>query len=322
MRIWQWAMTGVAALAVMLSLINASWIAPAPSGPLVLIAHRGLAQQSDPTGAGPGTCTANRLRSSEHDFIDSTLRSISNARHFGADGIELEVHPTRDGRMVVFPDRTLDCRTNGKGPVREATLADLKKLDVGYGYTADGGKTFPLRGRGIGGMPTVEEVLYETPGMRLFFNLGSGDPKDADLLLAAFARAGREIDGKMGFFGDRQATRRLKQLAPKAWTLGEEETKACLADYVRTGWTSFVPQSCRNTTVAIPINRQWAIWGWPNRFLARMKAANTKVIMLGPYENGNAAGIESPEQLDDVPRSFRGYLWIEDFYSVGRALER
>lgn len=321
MKIWQWAGAGIAAFAVTVSLINASWIAPRSQKPLVLVAHRGLAQQFDRAGVGPDTCTASRIRVPEHDFIENTLRSLSNARHFGADAIELDVHPTADGQMVVFHDWTLDCRTDGKGPVRRKTLAQLKQLDVGYGYTADGGRTFPLRGRGIGGMPTVEEALRETPRMRLFFNFKSRDPRDADTLVAAFRRAGVEIDGKYVFYGHPRVTDRLKQLIPGATTFWKEGMKTCLTDYVKWGWTSVVPETCRNTVVAVPLNYQWAIWGWPKRFVARMESVGTKVIMMGPYEKGEIGGLERPEQLGQVPRDFRGYLWIEDFYNVGRALE-
>ena len=321
MKIWQWVGAGAAAFAVTVSLINASWIAPRSQKPLILVAHRGLAQQFSREGVGRDTCTANRIRPSDHDFIENTLRSMSNARHYGADAIELDVHPTRDGQMVVFHDWTLDCRTDGKGPVREKSLAELKRLDVGYGYTADGGRTFPLRGKGVGGMPTVEETLRETPRMRLFFNFKSKDPSDADALVAAFGRAGVEIDGKFGFYGHPAVTGRMKQLVPGAWTFGKEEMKACLTDYVKFGWTSYIPKSCHNTTVAIPLNYQWAIWGWPKRFIARMESVGTKVMLMGPYEDGRIAGLERAEQLGKVPRDFRGYLWIEDFYNVGRALE-
>ncbi len=64
----------------------------------------------------------------------------------GADMVEIDVAPTADGQMAVFHDWTVDCRTEGKGNVRDKTMAELKQLDPGYGYTADGGKTFPLRG--------------------------------------------------------------------------------------------------------------------------------------------------------------------------------
>lgn len=322
MKLWQWAGAGVVAFAVTVSLINASWIAPRLQKPMILVAHRGLAQQFDREGVGRETCTATRIRPSEHDFIENTLRSMSNARHFGAGAIEIDVHPTSDGQMVVFHDWTLDCRTDGKGPVRKHSLADLKRLDVGYGYTADGGRTFPLRGRGVGGMPTVEEALREVPRMRIFFNFKSKDPRDADALVAAFRRAGVEIDGKHFFYGHPAVTGRLRQLVPGAQTFFKDEIRACLTDYVKFGWTSYVPDSCRNKVIAVPLNYQWAIWGWPKRFLARMDKVGTTVILMGPYEKGHIGGLERPEQLSKVPRDFRGYLWIEDFYTVGRALER
>jgi glycerophosphoryl diester phosphodiesterase len=323
MRLWQWVGTGVAVFAVTVSLINASWIAPRLSGPLILVAHRGIAQQFDHEGITDETCTAARTLPSEHDFIDNTLRSFSNARHFGADAIALEVHPTKDGQMVAFHDWTVDCRTEGHGAVRNLTLSQLKKLDVGYGYTPDGGKTYPLRGRGVGAMPTVEEVLREVSRMRLIFHFKSKDPADADALLAALRRGGAAAgDGRFGFYGDPALVRRVKQLAPRAWAFSVDDSKACLTDYVKFGWTGYVPASCRNTTVMVPLNYQWAIWGWPKRFLARMEAAGTKVILTGDYRKGGALGLTRAEQLEKVPRDFRGYLWIEDFYAVGRALER
>jgi glycerophosphoryl diester phosphodiesterase len=323
MKVWQWAGTAVAAFAVTVSLLNASWIAPRLDSPLILVAHRGVAQPIDHQGITDETCTAKRMLPSEHDFIDNTLRSFSNARHFGADAIALEVHPTRDGQMVAFHDWTVDCRTDGHGAVRELTLAQLKKLDVGHGYTPDGGKTWPLRGKGVGGMPTVEEVLREVPRMRLIFQFKSKDPADADVLLAALRRGGAAVDDdRFGFYGDPAVVRRVKQLEPSAWAFTVQDTKACLTDYVKFGWTSYVPASCRNTTVMVPLNYQWAIWGWPKRFLVRMQGAGTRVILTGDYSKGGALGLIRAEQLDSVPRDFRGYLWIEDFYSVGRALER
>jgi glycerophosphoryl diester phosphodiesterase len=64
------------------------------------------------------------------------------------------VHPTTDGQFAVFHDWTLDCRTDGHGITREHSIADLKKLDIGYGYTTDGGRRYPFRGSGVGMMPT------------------------------------------------------------------------------------------------------------------------------------------------------------------------
>jgi glycerophosphoryl diester phosphodiesterase len=77
----------------------------------------------------------------------------------GAGIVELDVHPTSDGQIAVFHDWTLECRTDGHGVTREHNLADLKQLDVGYGYTSDDGKTYPLRGTGVGLLPSLDECM-------------------------------------------------------------------------------------------------------------------------------------------------------------------
>ena len=107
--------------------------------------------------------------------------------------MEFDVHPTTDGRFVVFHDWTLDCRTNGKGVTREHDLAALKALDIGYGYTADGGKTFPFRGKGIGLMPTLDEVLARFPDRRFLINIKSDDVSEGERLAAAVGSMGRRV---------------------------------------------------------------------------------------------------------------------------------
>ncbi|MEA3001610.1 MAG: glycerophosphoryl diester phosphodiesterase [Sphingomonadales bacterium] len=316
---WRPALIAVALIAVPLSLLNASWLAPRPPGRLIVLANRGIALPFDHRGIDNDSCTAQRIRPpGDNNYIENTLPSIYRARRLGADAVEVQVHPTKDGRMVVFHDWTLDCRTDGHGAVREHTLAELKKLDVGYGYTADGGKTFPLRGRGIGGMPTVEELLREVPGMRIVFAFKSKDPRDADALAAAFGRAGVAIDDKYGFFGDPAVLARMKQLAPGGWTFSAKAAGACLKDYLKLGWSGYTPPSCRDTTVVVPLNDRWALWGWPYRFLARMAKANTRVLIYGD----GAAPLERPEQYDQVPADFHGWLWVDDFYTMGPALRR
>ena len=81
----------------------------------------------------------------------------------GADVVEFDVHPTTDGKFAVFHDWTARLPHRGQGRHARASLAELKALDIGYGYTADGGKTFPFRGKGVGLMPSLDEVLATFP---------------------------------------------------------------------------------------------------------------------------------------------------------------
>jgi glycerophosphoryl diester phosphodiesterase len=113
----------------------------------------------------------------------------------------------------------------------------------------------------------------------------------------------------------------MRRLAPKAWTWSLEEAEACAAAYRKWGWTSYVPDDCRGKTVIVPIDRQFTIWGWPNRFLSRMAGTGTKVVVAGPLSDGRGlTRLDHPEQLGEVPRDFKGYLMVEDIYTVGGAL--
>jgi glycerophosphoryl diester phosphodiesterase len=82
---------------------------------------------------------------------ENTLRGFSLALEAGAAGVELDVHLTKDGRLAVIHDETLERTTNGKGRVQDLTLADLQKLDAGQGEHIPALEEVVelLRGRGL-----------------------------------------------------------------------------------------------------------------------------------------------------------------------------
>jgi glycerophosphoryl diester phosphodiesterase len=67
---------------------------------------------------------------------ENTLASFERGLELGADWIELDVHLSRDGELMVIHDETLDRTTNGSGLVHERTLAELKELDAGSWFGA------------------------------------------------------------------------------------------------------------------------------------------------------------------------------------------
>jgi glycerophosphoryl diester phosphodiesterase len=91
-------------------------------------------------------------------YPENTLLAFEMAAKMPIDGLEIDIHSTADGELVVIHDETVDRTTNGTGPVHSYTLAELKKLDAGYRWTKDDGKTFPFRGRGST-IPTLKEVM-------------------------------------------------------------------------------------------------------------------------------------------------------------------
>jgi glycerophosphoryl diester phosphodiesterase len=307
----------VALVAVTLSLMNASWIASRPTGALVLVAHRGIAQPFDRTQAGD--CGARQMRAG-HSFIENTIFSMHSAMSLGARGLALDVRASADGRAMIFRDAELACRTNGIGRLADHQAADLQRLDIGYGYTPDGGRTYPLRGRGVGGMPMAEEVLRAFPSLTLIFSLES--PRDAEALVAAFARAGVPIAERHGFAGTPTALARLRQLTAAGWTIDPAASETCLSGYRAQGWLGLIPESCRGTIVILPRRGEWTLWGWPYRFLGRMAGGGARLFIQGDAPEGELVGLERPEQLGEVPHDYRGLLLIEDMHGVGRALDR
>src|SRR5688500_1182799 len=80
---------------------------------------------------------------------ENTIEAFRLAVEAGAGGLELDVHMTRDGHMVVIHDATVDRTTNGSGAVSEMTLQELRRLDAGYDFSPDGGSTRPYHGKGV-----------------------------------------------------------------------------------------------------------------------------------------------------------------------------
>jgi glycerophosphoryl diester phosphodiesterase len=323
MKFWLGRVALFLAVAILLlTFVNASWIAGKPVGGVKLIAHRGIAQQFSREGVDNDTCTATRIEPPVHDYLENTPRSMQAAALMGADMVEIDIAPTADGRIAVFHDWKVDCRTQGKGETRAKTLAELQALDPGFGYSADGGKSFPLRGKRKDRIPSLEDALAALPNTPILFNFKSNDPKEADQLAAALTAAERDVVARRdAFYGAAGPIDRIKQLYPKVWAWTKESAKACTKDYLLYGWTSIVPGICRDGTLFVPLNYQWAFWGWPNRLIQRMDKVGARVIVIGPYGEGeNGAGLALPEQLGEIPSTFSGYVWVEDIWTVGPAL--
>lgn len=311
-----------AAILLVLTFINASWLADRPRGGIRLIAHRGVYQLYDHKGVDRDTCTATRMEQPVHDYLENTARSMQAARQMGADIVEIDIAPTRDGQIAVFHDWTVDCRTEGKGPIRGKTMAELKALDPGYGYTADGGRTFPFRGKQKGSIPTLQEALDALPSSPIIFHFKGRNPREADQLAAALKAARRDVVARRDiFYGDRGPVERIKSHYPQAWAWSiKQSAKDCTKDYVLYGWTSIIPESCRNGTLIVPLNYQWAVWGWPNRTIQRMDKVGARIVIVAPNGEDGHMGLTLPEQLGEIPASFKGYVWVDDIWTVGPAL--
>jgi glycerophosphoryl diester phosphodiesterase len=110
----------------------------------------------------------------------STLFALRQAMEKGAHALELDVHATADGELVVCHDATVDRTTNASGAIATMTLADVQALDNAYwwvpGEVVAPGRPdadYPYRGRAPGehdfAIASLREVLAAFPGV--FLNL-------------------------------------------------------------------------------------------------------------------------------------------------------
>ena len=119
---------------------------------------------------------------------ENTHASFALAAALGANYLELDVHSTADGTIVVLHDPTLERTTSGSGTVGAARWADVANLDAGYHYTVDG-KSFPYRGHGVR-IPTLESVLQQFPAHRFNIEIKQAVPSIVDSVLEVTRRTG------------------------------------------------------------------------------------------------------------------------------------
>jgi len=81
---------------------------------------------------------------------ENTLAAFRKAIELGVDVLEMDMHVTRDGEIVILHDDTLERTTDGRGLVQDLTLAELKRLDAGSRFGPQ------YKGEPI---PTLREVI-------------------------------------------------------------------------------------------------------------------------------------------------------------------
>ena len=120
---------------------------------------------------------------------ENTLAAFERAVELGADALEMDVHLTRDGHLVVVHDDTAERMTAIAAAWGALELADVRRLDAGWGFVAPDG-TRPYAGCGLG-VPTLEEVIDAFPRARLNVDIKRG-ARAIDVALELVRRKGAE----------------------------------------------------------------------------------------------------------------------------------
>jgi glycerophosphoryl diester phosphodiesterase len=124
---------------------------------------------------------------------ENTLPSFQRAVADGATIVELDVRGTADGEVVVIHDATVNRTTNGRGRASRLTLAEIKRLDAGYRFTKDGGRTYPYRGKRIE-IPTLAELFSSLPQIRAIVEIKQSHPPIVKKVVEIVCSAGKEHD--------------------------------------------------------------------------------------------------------------------------------
>ncbi|MDX2166405.1 MAG: glycerophosphodiester phosphodiesterase [Deltaproteobacteria bacterium] len=190
---------------------------------------------------------------------ENTLPSFALAVALGADYLELDVHATRDGEIVVLHDAELDRTTSGSGPVSEHAWAAVAALDAGWQFTPDG-RHFPYRGQGVR-VPRLAEVLTAFPAQCLNIEIKQGAPAIVAPVLAVLRAAGAldrtllaaEHDAIMtdirAAVGDRVAT---GMSVGDVWHFMERVATDAWDDYVAPGRALQVPAAFEGIEIVTP----------------------------------------------------------------------
>ena len=290
-------------LSLTLFILSHLAVAPAKRATFEIIAHRGVHQDYARSEKGVRhnkayltECTATRIYKPTHAYIENTVESIQAAFDYGATIVEIDIRPTKDHQLVVFHDWMLDCRTNGRGNVIDHTVESLKTLDIGYGYTYDG-KTYPFRGKGIGKIKTLTEILDTFPDKKfLIDNKNGNNLETAGLIVEMLSQRPEEQQKLLYLWCEDKAYAYIHGKLPLITRLflPYQEQLAFYKGYLSKLGFGDIPKQYRNKSIGLPIRYIKIIWGWPNRFLDKVYGADMRFYL---YLNT----IEEAERYSNVP---------------------
>lgn len=168
---------------------------------------------------------------------ENTLAAFDHGLSLGADGLELDVHLSRDGVVVVHHDTTLERTTSGRGRLAERTAEELAQLDAAHWFRAGpDASAFPYRGQGHG-VPTLRTVLARYPDIPIIVELKVDGRELAARIIEDVRAAGALERVSLGsFYGG--ALRAARELEPRIHT-GAARTETRWALY--RSWVGLPP---------------------------------------------------------------------------------
>jgi glycerophosphoryl diester phosphodiesterase len=229
-------------------------------------------------------CEATHIYKPTEDqtYIENTIESIKKAFELGATIVEIDIRSSKDNVLMISHEENLECKTDGHGKIGDYTADELKKLDVGYGFTYDDGQTYPYRGKGIGKMPTLQEVLKEFPDKKFLIDHKDRTKETTDLLISVLKELKEEQRQKIFFWSSKEMGDYLQKEVPETKRLlaNRSEMKSCIIKYVASFGILGFGDECSD--LAIVMTKQYSkyMWGWPYSFIKKAQDNNSAVFLM------------------------------------------
>lgn len=221
---------------------------------------------------------------------ENTMAAFERGLAAGADGLELDVHLSSDGVVVVCHDATLDRTTDASGPIARRTAAELSRIDAGYRWT-DANGNHPFRSCGVG-VPRFRDVLYQFRDVPIIIEMKVDHPEMGHAL-AAEVLAASAVDRVCAAADGRRAIRAAREALP-----------------------SMASSACR-WEVRLALYRSWA--HWPVReteyggYQVPETAGTIRVVSPAFVRHAHDAGLEVQVwTVDDAPDMERLLGWGVD----------
>jgi glycerophosphoryl diester phosphodiesterase len=166
-------------------------------------------------------------------FPSNTFYAFEQAVAMGVDVLEMDVHATQDGVLVLMHDATVNRTTDGTGALKKMTLAELQSLDAGYYWPYDSAApdasyytqdrrtgARPFRGKGIT-VPTLESVFSAFPHLLYNIEIKQTEPSIAEPLCALIRQHQLQSQVLVASFRD-SAMQAFRTACPEVATSGTE----------------------------------------------------------------------------------------------------
>jgi glycerophosphoryl diester phosphodiesterase len=180
-------------------------------------------------------------RGSAGDAPENTLPSFARALEAGAAILESDVRLTRDGVPVLIHDDEVSRVTEASGSVGALELAELQRLDAGFRYSPDAGRSHPFRGRGLR-IPTLAEAFEAFPAARFNLELKQDLPGIVERTLEVVRAARREELTLLTAADDALMARLRAVLARDACDVALGASTGDVLDFVRTALSGERPR--------------------------------------------------------------------------------